>query len=74
MIELFFSRKRQLKKEFDDKLVRLIKETKDNYHNAKVMEELMDDYNLDVIVQRKIAESVHFYLFKEARIRQVILK
>ena len=71
---MFFSRKGQLKKEFDDKLVRLIKETKDHYHNAKVMEELMDDYNLDVIVQRKMAESVHFYLFKEARIRRVIIK
>ena len=74
MIEVFFSRKGQLKKEFDDKLVRLIKETKDDYHNAKVMEELMDDYNLDVIAQRKMAESVHFYLFKEARIRRVIIK
>ena len=71
---MFFSRKGQLKKEFDDKLVRLIKETKDNYHNAKVMEELIDDYNLDVIAQRKMAESVHFYLFKEARIRRVIIK
>ena len=74
MIEVFFSRKGQLKKEFDDKLVRLIKETKDDYHNAKVMEELVDDYNLDVIAQRKMAESVHFYLFKEARIRRVIIK
>ena len=71
---MFFSRKGQLKKEFDDKLVRLIKETKDDYHNAKEMEELIDDYNLDVIVQRKMAESVHFYLFKEARIRRVIIK
>lgn len=71
---MFFSRKGQLKKEFDDKLVRLIKETKDDYHNAKVMEELIDDYSLDVIVQRKMAESVHFYLFKEARIRRVIIK
>lgn len=74
MIEVFFSRKGQLKKEFDDKLVRLVKETKNDYHNAKVMEELMDDYNLDVIAQRKMAESVHFYLFKEARIRRVIIK
>ena len=74
MIEVFFSRKGQLKKEFDDKLVHLIKETKDNYHNAKVMEELMDDYNLDVIAQRKMTESVHFYLFKEARIRRIIIK
>lgn len=71
---MFFSRKGKLKKEFDDKLVCLIKETKDDYHNARVLEELTDDYNLDVIVQRKMAESVHFYLFKEARIRRIIIK
>lgn len=71
---MFFSRKGKLRKEFDEKLVRLIKDTKDDYHNAKVIEELMDDYNLDAIAQRKAAESVHFYLFKEARIRRVIIK
>lgn len=71
---MFFSRKGKLKKEFDDQLVRLIKETKEDFHSAKVFEEMMDDYNLDVIAQRKVAESIHFYLFKEARIRKVIIK
>ncbi len=71
---VFFSRKGKLKKEFDDRLVQLIKDTKDDYQNAKVIEELMDDYNLDAIAQRKAAESLHFYLFKEARIRRVIIK
>ncbi|WP_249646279.1 DUF2508 family protein, partial [Lysinibacillus sp. D3C2_S12] len=37
-------------------------------------EELMDDYALGVIAQRKTAESIHFYLFKEARIRRVLIK
>lgn len=63
-----------MKREFDEKLVRLIKETKDDFHHAKALEELIDDYNLDVIAQRKAAESIHFYLFKEARIRRVIIK
>ncbi|MFF5996976.1 YaaL family protein [Lysinibacillus sp. KU-BSD001] len=71
---MFFTRKGKLKKEFDDKLVRLMKETKEDYHNAKVLEELMDDYNLDIIAQRKALEGIHFYLFKEARIRRVIIK
>ena len=70
---MFFSRKGKLKREFDEKLVRLIKETKDDFHHAKALEELIDDYNLDVIAQRKAAESIHFYLFKEARIRRVII-
>lgn len=71
---MFFSRKGRLKREFDERLVQLIKETKDDFHHAKTLEELIDDYNLDVIAQRKAAESIHFYLFKEARIRRVIIK
>ncbi|MGM9949291.1 MAG: YaaL family protein [Lysinibacillus sp.] len=71
---MFFSRKGRLKREFDEKLVRLIKETKDDFHHARALEDLVDDYNLDVIAQRKAAESIHFYLFKEARIRRVIIK
>ncbi len=69
-----FRRKGKLKKEFDDKLRNLILETKDDWNNAKVIESLLDDYDLDVIAQRKIAESVHFYLFKEARIRKILIK
>ena len=71
---MFFSRKGKLKREFDEKLVRLIKETKDDFHHARALEDLVDDYNLDVIAQRKAAESIHFYLFKEARIWRVIIK
>ena len=71
---MLFSRKGKLKKEFDDKLVQLVKETKDDLQNAKVFEELIDDYNLDVLAQKKVAESIHFYLFKEARIRRVLIK
>ena len=71
---MLFSRKGKLKKEFDDKLVQLVKETKDDLQNAKVFEGLIDDYNLDVLAQKKVAESIHFYLFKEARIRHVLIK
>lgn len=71
---MFFSRKGKLRKEYDEKLVQLVKDTKEDFHNAKVIEGLIDDYNLDAIAQRKAAESVHFYLFKEARIRRIIIK
>lgn len=69
-----FSRKGKLKKEFDEQLARLMQETKDDWNNAKLLEELTEDYNLDVIAQSKIAESIHFYLFKEARIRKIMLR
>lgn len=71
---MLFSRKGKLKREFDEKLVSTIKETKNTWQNAKVLEELMDDYSLDMIAERKKAESIHFYLFKEARIRRVLIK
>lgn len=71
---MLFSRKGKLRKEFDERLVSLIKETKDDLNSAKVFEGLADDYNLDVVTQRKIAESLHFYLFKEAKIRRVTIK
>lgn len=71
---MFFSRKGKLKKEFDAQLVEAIKSTKDSLNNAKVLEELSDDYNLDVMTERKRAESLHFFLFKEARIRRVLIK
>lgn len=51
-----------------------MQETKDDWNNAKLLEELTEDYNLDVIAQSKIAESIHFYLFKEARIRKIMLR
>ena len=71
---MFFSKKGKLKKEFDGKLVELIKETKDDWTNAKTIEGLVDDYDLEVLTQRKMAESIHFYLFKEARIRKILIK
>lgn len=71
---MFFRSKGKLKKEFDVKLVNLIKETKEDLQQAKIIEELMDDYDLEIIAQRKVAESIHFYLFKEARIRRVLIK
>ncbi|MER1990301.1 MULTISPECIES: YaaL family protein [Solibacillus] len=71
---MLFSRKGKLKKEFDEKLVSSIKETKEALQSAKVIEELTDDYNLNVIAERKRAESIHYYLYKEARVRRVLIK
>ena len=71
---MLFTRKGKLKKEFDEKLVSSIKETKENLQSAKVIEGLTDDYNLDVIAERKKAESIHYYLYKEARVRRVLIK
>lgn len=69
-----FFKKAKLKKEFDSKLISLMKETKEEWQQSQIIEELMDDYELAIIAQRKIAESKHFFLYKEARIRKILLK
>lgn len=69
-----FFRKGKLKKEFDQQFVHLMKETKDDWLQAQSIEDYLNDYDLDAVAKRKITESIHFYLYKEAKIRNVILK
>ncbi|MBS7345578.1 MAG: YaaL family protein [Caryophanon sp.] len=69
-----FFRKPKIKKQFDEQLVTLIKSTKEDFEQSKVLAELIDDFDDDLQARVKIAESIHFYLFKEARYRKVLLK
>ena len=71
---MMFFRKPKIKKEFDDQLVRLIKMTKEDFEQSKVLSELIDDFDDDMQARVKMAESIHFYLFKEARHRRVLVK
>ena len=69
-----FSKKGKLKKEFDEQFVALMKETKKEWQQAQIIEDYLNDYDLDAVAKRKMTESIHYYLYKEARIRNVILK
>ena len=69
-----FSKKGKLKKEYDQQFVNLIKATKEDWQQAQRIEDYLNDYDLDAVAKRKIAESIHFYLYKEAKIRNVIIK
>lgn len=66
-----FNRNRKLKKEYDEQLLSLMKETKEEWVQSKEIERYLNDYDQEVIVQRKIAESKHFYLYKEAKARSL---
>jgi len=69
-----FFQKGKLRKEFDLQFVDLMKQTKEEWQQAQSLEDYLNDYDLDVVAKRKMAESIHFYLYKEAKIRNVILK
>ncbi|TWT05844.1 YaaL family protein [Planomicrobium sp. CPCC 101079] len=67
---LFFKRGK-LKREFDEQLIQQFVDTKQEWKKAQMLETLSDDYDLNVSIERKIAESKHLFLLKEARIRKV---
>ncbi len=64
-------RKRKLKKAFDEKLMALMNETREEWEQAKFIETHLDDYDQEVFIRRKIAESKHFYLYTEAKERKL---
>ncbi|WP_342513907.1 YaaL family protein [Sporosarcina sp. FSL K6-1522] len=66
-----FGRKKKLKKEFDERLRTLMMDTKEEWEQARDVERYLNDYDQEVMVRRKIAESKHFYLFKEAKARRL---
>ena len=69
--EKLFSRKNKLKKEYDDRLRDLMIEAKDDWERAREVESYVNDYDEDVLTQRKMAECKYFYLFREAKIRKL---
>lgn len=46
-------------------------ETKEEWERARENERYLNDYDQEVMVSRKIAESKHFYLFREAKVRRL---
>lgn len=66
-----FRKNKKLKKEFDEQLHSLMMTTKKEWEQAREIEQYLNDYDQEVIVRRKIAESKHFYLFKEAKARRL---
>lgn len=66
-----FRKNKKLKKDFDEQLHSLMMTTKKDWEQAREVEKYLNDYDQEVIVRRKIAESKHFYLFKEAKARRL---
>ena len=68
---MLFGKKNKLKKEYDDQLRDLMLEAKEDWERAREVESYINDYDEDVLTQRKMAECRYFYLFREAKIRNL---
>ena len=71
---MLFSRRGKLKKEFDEQLITQFFAAMQELQTAKEMEVMSADYDFYIIARRKIAESKHLFLLKEARLREVKIK
>ncbi|MEW9503295.1 YaaL family protein [Jeotgalibacillus marinus] len=71
---MLFRKKGKLKQEFDDRLVKLMKSTRDDWHRQKNMAEMSFEKSPQIVAVEKLAEAKYFYLFKEARNRKIVIK
>ncbi|RFU61474.1 YaaL family protein [Peribacillus glennii] len=71
---MFFRRKGWLRNEYDQKLMHQLEWQKENWLSQKSLLEKSLDPSDDAIIQTKLAEIKYFYLFKEAKTRQVRVK
>ncbi|MGX7419361.1 YaaL family protein [Carnobacterium gallinarum] len=70
---MVFGRRKKglLRKEYDEELLELMYRTKDEWEYKKGIEDSVFDKDGLLFSQTKLAEAKYFYLFKEARIREI---
>jgi hypothetical protein len=70
-MNMFFRRKSWLRKEFNDQLISQMEQLKTSWNNQKALLNKSFDPSEDIICQTKIAEAKYFFLFKEAKHRNI---
>ena len=71
---MLFRKKGKLKQKFDDRLVELMKSTRDDWQRQKNMADMSFEKSPQLAAVEKLAEAKYFYLFKEARNRKIVIK
>lgn len=71
---MFFRRKGWLRKEFDEKLIEQMHRLKESYHNQRDLMEKSFDPPQEAVIDAKLAEAKYFFLFKEAKKRNTIVR
>ncbi|PJN91507.1 YaaL family protein [Bacillus sp. mrc49] len=71
---MFFRKKKKLRNEFNESLMKELEQLKWNWHNQKSLLEKSVDPSTEVIAQARLAEVKYFYLFKEVKRRNVRIK
>jgi hypothetical protein len=70
---MLFKRKGWLRKEYDQKLLNQLDTLKQDWNQQKTLLEKSFDPSSEIIAQTKLAEAKYFFLFKEAKERNITL-
>lgn len=71
---MLFRKKDRLKKEYDQKLIDQLSRLKNSWDNQRYLAENSVDPAEEIICQAKLAEAKYFFLFKEAKARNITIK
>ncbi|MGM0847356.1 MAG: YaaL family protein [Bacillota bacterium] len=71
---MFFRKKGKLRKEYDNKLLHSLEETKKDWISQRALEDLSIENSYEINYQSKIAEAKYFLFFREAKNRKVVIK
>ncbi|GIN42411.1 MULTISPECIES: YaaL family protein [Heyndrickxia] len=69
-----FNKKLKLRNEYDQKLIDLMTKTRENWIQQKSLVDLSFEYNEELMFQKKVAEMKYFFLFREAKARNIRIK
>ena len=68
---MFFRRKQQLKKKYDGLLIDTMASLQRECKSQNYLQKLTQEETADAYAERKLAEAKYFYLFKEAKARNI---
>ncbi|MFS0639059.1 YaaL family protein [Mesobacillus foraminis] len=71
---MLFRRKKWLRKEFNEKLIAQLEQLKTERNHKKALVEKSFDPSEEFLAEAKLAEAKYFFLFKEAKERQISIK
>ncbi|OES45470.1 YaaL family protein [Domibacillus iocasae] len=71
---MFFRKKQTLRSVYDDKLIELLDRSRTDWFKHRELLRLSFEQNSELEAQTKAAQAKYFFLFREAKKRQIRIK
>lgn len=68
---MLFRKKKSLKSTYDHSLLQTMQQLKEEWKHQERLEELTKEDTEAAYMERQLSKAKYFYLFKEAKVRQV---